>query len=396
MFKILHTSDWHMGKKLAGYDRSDEFEEFFAFLKNVISQRKPDVLLISGDVFDTGSPSNETAKRYCSLMVELHCEFPCLQIVVTSGNHDSPSFLEINAKVLEYFSAVVSASVEYVDGQIFWEGLIKEIKVSNQVAAIVCAVPYLRAGDLRRVGEDAGIKEFFEILYQHAEKVRGNRNIPIIATGHFTSLGVTTSDGTAAVGGMSGVDTDSFPPFDYIGLGHIHKAQRCGTRENIRYSGSPVAYSFAEKAIIKSVTEVCFDGKDVFNIEIVDIPQTVELLIIPPEPGDMFEVEFACKSLPDDKDFFVEVNIKPEFKTPENKSRVINEFLAGKKARFCNWHFVKQKNFDDIYYGHQGVDAHEFKNANPLDIISQIYKRNYSKDLEPKYLKMLNEILEQK
>ena len=236
MFRLLHTSDWHLGRKIAGYDRSAEFEAFFEFLERTIAEQKPNLMMISGDVFDTGAPSNEVVRRYCSLLVRLLALFPDLQVVITCGNHDSPSFLNIHAEVLEYFSAKVIGSVEYQETEIDWQKMVSEIVSDGKPAAVLCSVPYLRSGDLRRLGENATIKDFYTKLYAFADNVRAGSNIPIIATGHFTATGVTSSDGLPIVGKLEGEVTDNFPPFDYIGLGHIHRAQHCGNRQNIRYS----------------------------------------------------------------------------------------------------------------------------------------------------------------
>lgn len=393
MFKLLHTSDWHLGKKLAGYDRLKEFEDFFVFLKQQISEHRPNALLISGDVFDTGSPSNEIAKRYCGFVVDLHTSFPDLSITITSGNHDSPSFLDINAKVLEYFSANVCVGVEFVDNKVDWEKIVKPLIVDNQEVAIMCAVPYLRSGDISRLGTEATFKDFYAQLYTYADKVRDGRDIPIIASGHFTALGSTISDGTPSVGGLDDIIVDDFPPFSYIGLGHIHRAQHCGNRVDVRYSGSPLAYSFGEKTQNKSITFVTFEGKNITEIKKVDIPQRVKMLIVPEQPSNMSEIEIACKNIPDDLEAYVEINIKQEYKNPENKSRIIDEFLKGKKVKFCDWYVGKQVKGNNALQQSITMTVQEFKNTNPLDIMSKIYRQKNGADLDQKYINMLNELL---
>lgn len=393
MFKIFHTADWHLGRRLAGYDRTAEFEAFFAFIENLIAERKPDALTISGDIFDTGSPANEVVRRYCALLINLHSKFPDLQIVIIGGNHDSPSFLNIHAEILSYFSAIVVGGVEYSNGEIDYQKLIHPITINGETVAIICPVPYLRSGDLRRIGENATIKDFYTEVYARAEALRQNLNIPIIATGHFTAQGSSYPD-TPIVGGMEGEDADGFPPFDYIALGHIHRAQQCGGRNNIRYSGSPLTYSFSEVKYSKSITEVVFNGAEISSIETIEVPQTADLLIVPTKQGDIFEVQEACRNLDANKDLYLAINIKPEFRTPETKSRIINEFLAGKKAKFCNWHIGKVSNITQTTET-QTITAREFKNTDPIDIISELYRIRTSHTLDTKYIQMLKEIIDQ-
>lgn len=393
MYKIFHTADWHLGRRLAGYDRSDEFEAFFAFIENLIAERKPNALIISGDIFDTGNPANEVVRRYCALLINLHSKFPDLQIVIIGGNHDSPSFLNIHAEILSYFSAIVVGGVEYTNGEIDFQKLIRLVTQNGEPAAIICPVPYLRSGDLRRIGENATIKDFYTEVYARAEALRGNNNIPIIATGHFTAAGSSYPD-TPIVGGMAGEDADAFAPFDYIALGHIHRSQQCGNRCNIRYSGSPLTYSFSEIRYSKSITEVTFSGTQIESIEKIEIPQKADLLIIPSKEGDIFEVQEACRNLNPDQEMFLAINIKQEFRTPETKSRIINEFLVGKKAKFCNWHISRPKT-DNQNTDTPTVTAREFKNTDPIDIISELYRIKTARTLDSKYIQMLKEIIDQ-
>ncbi|MBO7598760.1 MAG: exonuclease subunit SbcD [Bacteroidales bacterium] len=393
MFKIFHTADWHLGRRLAGYDRTAEFEAFFVYIEKLIDERKPNALIISGDIFDTGNPANEVIRRYCALLINLHSKFPDLQIVIIGGNHDSPSFLNIHAEILSYFSAIVVGGVEYNNGEIDYQKLIRPITINGETVAIICPVPYLRSGDLRRIGENASIKDFYSEVYARAEALRGNNHIPIIATGHFTAAGSSYPD-TPIVGGMAGEDADSFPPFDYIALGHIHRAQQCGGRNNIRYSGSPLTYSFSEVKYSKSITEVVFNGAEISSIETIEVPQTADLLIVPTKQGDIFEIQEACRNIDANKDLYLAINIKPEFRTPETKSRIINEFLVGKKAKFCSWHISRPK-IEAQTSETQTVTAREFKNADPIDIISELYRIKTARNLDSKYIQMLKEIIDQ-
>ena len=283
--------------------------------------------------------------------------------------------------------------MEYNNGEIDYQKLIRPITINGETVAIICPVPYLRSGDLRRIGENASIKDFYSEVYARAEALRGNNHIPIIATGHFTAAGSSYPD-TPIVGGMAGEDADSFPPFDYIALGHIHRAQQCGGRNNIRYSGSPLTYSFSEVKYSKSITEVVFNGAEISSIETIEVPQTADLLIVPTKQGDIFEIQEACRNIDANKDLYLAINIKPEFRTPETKSRIINEFLVGKKAKFCSWHISRPK-IEAQTSETQTVTAREFKNADPIDIISELYRIKTARNLDSKYIQMLKEIIDQ-
>ncbi|MBO4772916.1 MAG: exonuclease subunit SbcD, partial [Bacteroidales bacterium] len=147
MFRLLHTADWHIGKSLAGYDRTCEWEIFFQRLIKTIETQEPDLMIVAGDVFDSATPSNVSANMYYNLIETLHAKFPTLKIVITSGNHDSQSYLNAPKEILHYFNAEVVGSVARDD-----EGICFEKMVIDLGGAIVCAVPYLRRGDVMSMG----------------------------------------------------------------------------------------------------------------------------------------------------------------------------------------------------------------------------------------------------
>lgn len=117
-------------------------------------------------------------------------------------------------------------------------------------------------------------------------------------------------------------------------------------------------------------------------------------MIIPQNEGDIFEVQEACRNLNPDQELFLAINIKQEFRTPETKSRIINEFLVGKKAKFCSWHIARPK-IEAQSTDTQTVTAREFKNADPIDIISELYRIKTARNLDSKYIQMLKEIIDQ-
>ena len=137
-----------------------------------------------------------------------------------------------------------------------------------------------------------------------------------------------------------------------------------------------------------------FEGSKLTGIELEEIPQFVGLKILPTEPGDIYEVEKACREFPADKDAFVEINIKTEFRTPENRNRIITDFLADKNARFCGWHVQKTKPLDAQPTDNVQYSAQQFKNTDPLDVIAQLYLQKTSNNLDTKYLRMLKEIID--
>lgn len=274
--KILHTSDWHLGKSLYGRKRYDEFKSFLDWLLDVIELEKTDAVLISGDVFDTSTPSNKAQELYYNFISK--ASGLCKGIVITAGNHDSPTFLNAPKSLLKALKIHVTGSIT--------ENLEDEIVVleDNKIPfAIICAVPYLRDRDIRTVetGETAddknlklisGIKEHYEKICflakqkQEQLKTKGFDNIPIICMGHLFAAGGTTIEGDGVrelyVGSLARTGTDIFPDFiDYTALGHLHIPQKVSGKDNVRYCGSPIPMGFGEALQDKKIIIAEFKDK---------------------------------------------------------------------------------------------------------------------------------------
>ncbi|MBN1843998.1 MAG: exonuclease SbcCD subunit D C-terminal domain-containing protein [Deltaproteobacteria bacterium] len=269
--KILHTSDWHIGRALNGRKRYGEFEVFLHWLADLIEQEDIDALLVAGDVFDNSTPSNRAQELYYRFLCCVAAS-PKRNVVVTAGNHDSPSFLNAPRELLKFLNVHVvgSASDAPEDELIVITGSDQEPRL------IVCAVPYLRDRDIRtaEAGESIedkdrkiieGIRAHYRIVCETAQQQRGllKKHIPIIAMGHLFAAGGETVDGDGVrelyIGSLAQVRRDVFPEYvDYVALGHLHIPQRVGGSDVIRYAGSPLPIGFGEAGQEKSVVMVEF------------------------------------------------------------------------------------------------------------------------------------------
>ena len=260
--RILHTSDWHIGATLYGRKRYDETEKFLAWLIDVIQDEAIDALLVPGDIFDTSTPSYQSQALYYGFLNDVSRKTGCRQVVITSGNHDSPSFLDAPKPLLKAMNVHVVGSVCYAQDEVI------ELKDAAGVTkAIVCAVPFLRERDVRfsEEGESPeqkednlvkGIVEHYREVYvkacQRSEAV--GHPVPVIGMGHLFLAGATIykRDGAVAaerdlyVGNLGQVPAERLPSFDYFALGHLHIAQCVAKNEVIRYSGAPLVMNFDE------------------------------------------------------------------------------------------------------------------------------------------------------
>ncbi len=281
--KFLHTSDWHLGRSLYGRRRYEEFAAFLDWLADLIERQGIDALLVAGDIFDTSTPSNSAQALYYRFLCRV-ANSCCRNIIVTAGNHDSPTFLNAPKELLRALRVyVIGAMTERPEDEVF---VLTDRE--DKPEAIVCAVPYLRDKDLRTVepGETPAEKslKLVEGLRSHYAAVCGIAEdkqkqfggIPIIAMGHLFTAGGKTVEGDGVrelyVGSLAQVHEDVFPScIDYLALGHLHVAQCVGKADHMRYSGSPLPMAFGEAG----------RGKKVVFVELTSRNRTIEELPVP-------------------------------------------------------------------------------------------------------------------
>jgi exonuclease SbcD len=287
--KVLHTSDWHIGRTLHGRKRYEESEAFLNWLAGLIEVEHIDVLLVAGDVFDNSTPSNTAQEIYYRFLCRVAASSN-RHVVVTAGNHDSPSFLNAPRELLKYLNVHVvgCASDPPADEAIVLAGS------NNEPGLIVCAVPYLRDRDIRvaEAGESIedkerklieGIRTHYRLVCEAARRKRDllNEPVPIVAMGHLFAAGGRTVDGDGVrelyIGSLAQVEADLFPEgIDYLALGHLHTPQKVGGSDVIRYCGSPLPIGFGEADQQKCVVLVEFSGNAPHVTEI-PVPRFREL-----------------------------------------------------------------------------------------------------------------------
>ena len=282
--RIFHSADWHIGKGLGNIDRTDDFRVFFRDLLAMIAERQPDVLLISGDVFDTSMPANSAQRLYYDFMRSLEGT-SVRATIVTAGNHDSQRFLEAPRALLETLHCYVAGDT--VESQTF------VLRDDGAPYLAVAAVPYLREGDVRRGTMDdtdtdraqrfeAGVRAHYDAVHSLLmDELKGAR-VPLVAMGHLFVTGSkmkpnsdpVESDGSVYVGTLRNVTADAFgDTWDYVALGHIHHGQEVKAKVPMRYSGSPVALSYSHMTYHHHIVEVTFDGTGAMRVEELPVKQ---------------------------------------------------------------------------------------------------------------------------
>tara|TARA_R110002110_G_scaffold150258_18_gene341985 strand:+ start:4097 stop:5299 length:1203 start_codon:yes stop_codon:yes gene_type:complete len=277
--KILHTADWHLGHRLHEQSQIEEQVLFLNWIKDYIIDQKIDILLISGDIFDTGVPSNQSLEMYFSFLMKLN-NTTCRSVIITGGNHDSPGTLNAPKHILNALSIkVVGKATENIEDEVF------EIDVNGE-KVIIGAVPYLRDGDIRRAvaGEsfDELTDKYKTALINHYKasaeqcKLINTTNATVIAMGHLFATGGSVSDSeqNIYVGTLGHIGAEDFPTyFDYIALGHLHRPQIIGGNDKVRYSGSPHILSFSEVNYDKKIIVLTIKDNKINDIKEDVVPR---------------------------------------------------------------------------------------------------------------------------
>ena len=243
--KILHTSDLHIGKRVKEFSMLDEQRFILNQILTTAEDEQPDAIILAGDIYDKSVPSAEAVSLFDDFLVSLARLGKSIFII--SGNHDSPERISFASRIMQsskiYLSPVYDGTIRPVilpDGE-------------SEVAFYL--LPFIKPSVvLHYADEGTDIKTYDDAMRYVVSKMdidKSRRNI-LIAHQYVTGAERSESE-DMVIGGLDNVDASVFAPFDYVALGHLHRPQYCG-RETIRYSGSPLKYSFSEVFDKKSVT----------------------------------------------------------------------------------------------------------------------------------------------
>ena len=280
--KIIHTADWHIGQRLHERPRLDEHEQFLNWLLETIQEQDVELLLVSGDIFDTALPSAEATNLYYRFLYRLFDETKAYA-VITSGNHDSARHLEAPREFLKM------GRIHVVGLAIETSKCVFPFPPDNPRVA-VAAIPYLSESDLSYVSYETEVdrneryreqlKAFYADCVSHMPAT-----LPKILMGHLFVQGgtITDSERNIQIGGATAIHASDFPDgVDYVALGHLHRPQTIsGTDYPLRYSGSPIPLRFNETGYRKKVYLLEFaDDGTLVQDEAIEIPVFRELCTV--------------------------------------------------------------------------------------------------------------------
>ena len=289
MVKFLHTADWHIGRKLQGKDLLEDQQYVMNNLISKIDETKPDFLIIAGDLYDRSVPSKEATTLLQELLVKINieCNIPIFAI---SGNHDSRERLAIGEAWFSKHKFYLHTRLNQAFDKITIED------------TDIYLLPYFEPFEAREYFEDATLtthnsatKRVIDEIYKNIDMSKTN----ILVAHTFVSGGLETdSEREISVGTVENVAVEIFEKFDYVALGHLHNPNAI-KEERIKYSGSPMAYSFSEATQTKGMRLVELT-KEIFTEEFISLEQKRKLHNISATYEEVFtkvfQQNFDCKN----------------------------------------------------------------------------------------------------
>lgn len=377
--KFIHLSDLHLGKRVNEFSLLEDQEFILTKIINIIDEQKPDGVIIAGDIYDKSVPSAEAVELFDDFLVKLAKRN--LKVFVISGNHDSTERIAFGGRLMVgsgiYMSPVYSGKVE-------------PITLTDDFGDVnIYMLPFVKPSHVKRFFPENEISSYTDAIKTAVDSMNidvSKRNILI--THQFVTGAIRTESEDISVGGTDNVDASAFADFDYVALGHIHKSQKCKS-EFIRYSGTPLKYSFSEAKDKKSVTLLDIKAKGEISLEFIPL--------IPKR--DMVEIkgsyeELTLKSFWENTSYcqdYMHITLTDEEDIPDvlTKLRVIYKNIMkldydNKRTRTANEitgaENIKSKtpfeHFNEFYELQNGQPLSDEQTAFITDIIEQIWEGN--------------------
>jgi exonuclease SbcD len=441
LVRLLHTSDWHLGHTLKDVSREYEHAAFLAWLLDTCVREAPDVLVITGDVFDSGTPPASAERMWFELLAAARRARPEMDIIAIAGNHDSPARLGAPASILRELGVHVVGGLPRIAGGTTAHtradhesplvagpigaprtsapradqesplaagpidatrtpaapvtGALDLDRILIPVAGgrgLVACVPFLRPVDVPPDVEDPLALVYGEVLAAARER-RGPEQA-LVVLGHLYVTGAEPSqlsERRIAIGGAESASLRLFPDdISYVALGHMHRAQRVG-RDTIRYAGAPIALSLDEACYRHQVVVVDFDGARVREVRSIEIPQVIEIVRIPARGTASLEEAIAAIAElparlvdPADPSRYVDDPTRPyldiaiALDRPEPRLRTLIETaLDGKRPRLVQLHAVRSG--DGAALGDR-IAAQRLAELDPRDVFARLWARSHAEE----------------
>lgn len=371
MTKVLHLSDIHIGKRINGFPMTEDQEHILNEIVRIATIEKPQAIILAGDIYDKAVPAAEAVTMFDDFLVKLS-KLGC-QVFIISGNHDS-------AERLAYASRLIDACGIHLSP--VYNGRIEPIALDDNVT--VHMLPFIKPAIVQHyAGEDAPQLDSYDAamryVIDHMDIDPNRKNI--LVTHQFITNAERSESEDAVIGGLDNIDVSAFDKFDYVALGHLHRPQSCG-RETVRYSGSPMKYSFSEVDDRKSVT-------------VIEIDNDITLRTIPLKPlREWYDLrgtydELTAKSFYEGTDYqesWVRITLTDEEDIPDGARKLQTIYHRLMELRYDN-----KRTRGGMTAIEKPVDVDGRK---PADLFAELFDKQNCQEMTDQQSKYLNSLIE--
>ena len=368
--KLIHLSDLHLGKRLNDYSLIEDQEYALGQIIRILDEEAPDGVLIAGDVYDKSVPSAEAIRLFDDFLIELSNRK--IPVFVISGNHDSAERMSFGARLMD-------ASGVHIAGAYDGETIPYTLSDGNGDVRIYM-LPFFKPQVARRFHGDGAVS-YTDAMRLSIETMNIDPAVRNILIAHQFVVGSSRSDSEEiSVGGTDEVDVAVFDNFDYVALGHLHRPQNC-TEIRVRYSGSPLKYSFSEAKDTKSVTVVELYEKGNLNVRTVPIPYLHDMVELRGKYLDLMEKSFYENT--SYRDDYVRITLTDEDDIPDAIGRL--------RIVYRN---LMRLDYDNSRTRASGVVEIPVEKRSPLELFSDFYTAQNDKPMSEEQIALVKGMIE--
>ena len=371
---FIHLSDLHLGKRISEYSMLEDQEYILTKIINIIDDESPHGVIIAGDIYDKSVPSAEVVALFDDFLCTLSKRK--LKVFVISGNHDSPERIAFGSRLMEHGGIYVSP---------VYNGDVKPIKLEDEYGKInIWLLPFVKPVHVRRFNEDEQIESYTDAMKIAIGKLNVNKNERnIMVTHQFVTGADRTESEEISVGGTDNVDVSVFDSFDYTALGHIHRGQNCKSQK-VRYSGTPLKYSFSESKDVKSVSVVELKEKGSLNVKTVPLVPMRDMVEIKGKYNEIMLRDFY-KNTSYQEDY-VHITLTDEEDIPDAAGKLRTVYHNLMKLDYDN---LRTRSMNSI----GGADIKLQKS--PLEHFAEFYQKQNNNPLTDKQSEFMKNLIEE-
>lgn len=370
--KIMHLSDLHIGKKVNEYSMLQDQIYILKEILRIIDNEKVETVIIAGDVYDRSLPPNEALELFDEFLYQLTSRN--VNVFVISGNHDSPERISYGGRMMTENKIFLSP---------VYDGNVKPITLNDDYGEVnFYLLPFVRPADIRRYFPDENIENYTDAVKVAIDNMNVDFNERNILVTHQFVTGAELSESEdIIVGGTDNVSGEVFDGFDYVALGHIHREQTVG-KDNIRYCGTPLKYSFSEAKHIKSVTILDFNDKG--NIEYSKIPLT-PLRDMREIRGTYYELTLKSSYESTNTEDYLHITLTDEEDIPDAIGKL--------RSIYPN---IMKLDYDNLRTRGSGtVDAIEnIESKSPFELFADLFKQQNNQDMSKEQEEIMRNLID--